>query len=256
VSSIFPSLIYEQPLWDAGYTQIAGIDEAGRGAWAGPVCAAALILPPDPTLLHTLDRVRDSKLMTPLSRETWAPRIRLAAAAWGVGFASPQEIDTLGILPATKLAATRALASLSASPLPTSFSFYPSTDTLSFSTLFGVPLPPASSPLPPYPFSPDLSLLSTLSSLLPDYLLTDYLIFPNLDLPQTALIKGDQLSLSVAGASVLAKTARDALMRTADDRYPGYSFARHKGYGTRLHQQSIRQLGLCEIHRKSFSITY
>ena len=124
-TSLFPTLFYEQPLWDAGYTQIAGIDEAGRGAWAGPVCAAALILPPDPTLLHRLDRVRDSKLMTPRSRETWAPRIRLAALAWGVGFASSQEIDTLGILPATKLAATRALACLSSSPIPP-FSLLPS----------------------------------------------------------------------------------------------------------------------------------
>ena len=237
MNSIFPSLKYEQSLWNAGYTQIAGIDEAGRGAWAGPVCAAALILPPDPTLIHTLDQVRDSKLMTPLSRETWAPRIRLVAVAWSVGFASSQEIDAIGILPATKLAATRALASLSASPLHPSSSFSPSTDPLSFSPLSPVLLPPA-----PSPFSPD-------------FLLTDYLIFPNFELPQTALIKGDQLSLSVAGASVLAKTARDALMRATDNQYPGYGFARHKGYGTRLHQQSIRQLGLCEIHRKSFSIS-
>ena len=235
MNSIFPSLIYEQSLWDGGYTQIAGIDEAGRGAWAGPVCAAALILPSDPTLIHTLDHVRDSKLMTPLSRETWAPRIRLAAVAWGIGFASPQEIDAIGILPATKLAATRALASLSSSFLNPD---YPSPDLLF-----------------PYPFSSNLSLLSALSSLLPDYLLTDYLIFPELEWNQTALIKGDQLSLSVAGASVLAKTARDALMRAAEHQYPGYSFARHKGYGTRLHQLAIRQLGLCEIHRKSFSLT-
>jgi len=219
-TSLFPTLTYEQSLWDAGYTQIAGIDEAGRGAWAGPVCAAALILPPDPTLLNRLDQVRDSKLMTPHSRETWAPRIRLAAFAWGVGFASSQEIDSLGILPATKLAALRALAFLSTSPLPSS-----------------------PSPSSPFPFSPD-------------YLLTDYLLFPTLDLPQTALVKGDRLSLTVAAASVLAKTARDALMRSLDLQYPGYGFARHKGYGTRLHRQSLRQLGLCEIHRKSFSIHY
>jgi ribonuclease HII len=249
VNSIYPSLIYEQSLWNGGYTQIAGIDEAGRGAWAGPVCAAALILPPDPALLHTLYQVRDSKLMTPLGRETWAPRIRLAAAAWGVGFASPQEIDAIGILPATKLAATRALASLSSfpdllSPIPYLLSSSPLNPDYTSPDL-----------LSPYPFSSNLSLLSALSSLLPDYLLTDYLIFPELEWNQTALIKGDQLSLSVAGASVLAKTARDALMRAADDQYPGYGFARHKGYGTRLHQQSIRQLGLCEIHRRSFSIT-
>jgi len=239
----FPTLNYELPLWESGYTQIAGIDEAGRGAWAGPVCAAALILPPDPTLLRTLDQVRDSKLMTPRNREIWAPRIRITALAWGVGFASSQEIDTLGILPATRLAAIRALASLSSSPHP------PPPFSLSLA-----PLPPSPDPLIPDYLIPGPFPLFARSSLHPDYLLTDYLVFPNLDLPQTALIKGDQLSLSVASASVLAKTARDALMRSADSQYPGYGFARHKGYGTRLHQQSIRQLGLSEIHRKSFAI--
>ena len=208
----FPSLYYEQNLWMTGFTQVAGIDEAGRGAWAGPVCAAVVVLPNDPGIIQSLAGVRDSKLMTPQARETWASRIHAASQAWGVGFASSQEIDTLGILPATKLAATRALAALS---------------SLTFS-------------------SPD--------PLIPDYLLTDYLIFPNIDLPQTALVKGDRLSLSIAAASVLAKTSRDALMRKVDAAYPDYGFARHKGYGTSIHQQAIRRLGQCEIHRKSFSI--
>ncbi len=242
----YPSLLFEQPLWNSGYTQIAGIDEAGRGAWAGPVCAAALILPPDPSILGTLNQVRDSKLMTPRSRLAWTPRIRLAAVAWGVGFASSQEIDIIGILPATKLAATRALASLTSSPLPPS----PSALFLSPSPFSPSPLSPAPTPLSPSSFSP------LPSPLIPDDLLTDYLVFPELEWNQTALIKGDQLSLSIAGASVLAKTARDALMRLADAQFPGYGFARHKGYGTRLHQQSIRRLGLCEIHRKSFSIRF
>jgi len=197
----FPTLEFEQNLWKAGLTRIAGIDEAGRGAWAGPVAAAAVILPVDLSLMQTLSRVRDSKLMTPLARETWAPRIKEAAVSWGVGFASAEEIDTLGILPATKVAALRAL-----------------------------------------------------ENLLPDYLLTDYLIFPEIDLPQTALVKGDQRSLSVAAASVLAKTARDALMRKLDGQFPGYGFAQHKGYGTRLHQEAMNKLRRCEIHRKSFSI--
>jgi len=197
----FPTLEFERNLWNDGFTRIAGIDEAGRGAWAGPVAAAAVILPADPSLTRTLNRVRDSKLMTPLARETWAPRIKESAVGWGVGFASAEEIDTLGIVPATKLAATRAL-----------------------------------------------------ENLLPDYLITDYLIFPEIDLPQTALVKGDQRSLSVAAASVLAKTARDALMHELDGQYPGYGFARHKGYGTRLHQEAIKKLRRCEIHRKSFSI--
>jgi len=216
----FPTLDFEQILWKSGFPRIAGMDEAGRGAWAGPVCAAAVILPPDPSLIHILELVRDSKLMTPLARETWAPRIQEIALAWGVGFASPQEIDTLGILPATKLAATRALATLSLSPSPLTHD-----------------------PLTPPPLSPD-------------YLLTDYLIFPNLEIPQTALVKGDRLSLSVAAASVLAKTARDARMRELDGKYAGYGFARHKGYGTLLHRQAIHSIGLCEIHRKSFSISY
>jgi ribonuclease HII len=220
--SKYPTLQFEQNLWKAGFNRIAGIDEAGRGAWAGPVCAAAVILPPDPTLIRSLAQVRDSKLMTPNAREAWAPRIQSAALAWGVGFASWQEIDSLGILPATKLAATRALLS-------------PDPGRLTIDNLSPAALPP--------------------STLIPDYLLTDYLLFPNIDLPQTALVKGDRLSLSVAAASVLAKTARDALMRELDDQYPAYGFARHKGYGTRLHQDAIRRLGLCEIHRRSFSIS-
>jgi ribonuclease HII len=201
VTTLFPNLELEQLLWNDGFTRIAGIDEAGRGAWAGPVAAAAIILPADPSLTRTLYRVRDSKLMTPLARETWAPLIKEAALGWEVGFASVEEIDTMGIVPATKLAATRAL-----------------------------------------------------ENIFPDYLITDYLIFPEIVLPQTALIKGDQRSLSVAAASVLAKTARDALMRKLDGQYPGYGFARHKGYGTRLHQEAINKMRRCEIHRKSFSI--
>ena len=197
----FPSLEFERVLWKNGYSRLAGIDEAGRGAWAGPVAAAAVLLPDRPELSKTLAGVCDSKLMTPRARTAWTPRIREAALAWGVGFASAEEIDRLGIVPATKLAALRALEGLS-----------------------------------------------------PDYLLTDFLVFGELDLPQTALVKGDRRSLSVAAASVLAKTARDALLCELEQRYPGYGFARHKGYGTRLHQEALRRLGLCEIHRKSFSI--
>jgi ribonuclease HII len=197
----FPTLEYELNLWNAGFYRIAGLDEAGRGAWAGPVAAAAVILPANPTLTFTLNQVRDSKQMTPLARETWAPFIKESALYWGVGFASSDEIDTLGILPATRLAATRALANMS-----------------------------------------------------PDYLLTDYLVFREMDLPQTALVKGDQRSLSIAAASVLAKTARDGFMCELDGLFPEYGFFHHKGYGTRRHRDALESLGRCEIHRKSFSI--
>ena len=196
-----PSLEFEQLLWTDGLMRVAGIDEAGRGAWAGPVCAAAVILPPDPTLLDALDGVRDSKLMTARARQAWAPVIQTRAACWGIGFAAALEIDQLGILPATRLAALRALEACS-----------------------------------------------------PVFLLTDLLVFRELELPQAALVKGDQRSLSVAAASVLAKTARDRQMLELDAIHPGYGFARHKGYGTPQHQAAIARLGLCRIHRRSFRI--
>lgn len=199
--SRLPTLEFEQLLWQADYARVAGIDEAGRGAWAGPVCAAAVILPPKADAARALARVRDSKQMPPSERADWALRICETALAWGVGFASAREIDSLGILPATKLAALRAL-----------------------------------------------------EALFPDYLITDFLLFRELDLPQTALIKGDQRSLSVAAASVLAKTARDAWMRALEEQSPGYGFAIHKGYGTPQHRQALARLGLCSEHRRSFRI--
>lgn len=195
-------LAFERCLWEGGWRRVAGLDEAGRGALAGPVCAAAVILPSDPAIAETLSGVRDSKQMTVVEREAWAPRIRAAALAWGVGFASAEEIDSLGIVAATKRAAGRALEALS----------------------------------PP-----------------PDALLTDYLIFPESELPQIALVKGDRRSLSVAAASVLAKTARDTLMRQLDAQYPGYGLAQHKGYGTPAHRSALARLGLSPLHRRSFA---
>ena len=200
-STPLPSLEYEMNLWRSGASRVAGLDEAGRGAWAGPVAAAAVILPADPSVAGRLRPVRDSKQMTPNLRDTWAPVIKQVALAWGVGLASASEIDALGILPATRLAALRALEGLEA-----------------------------------------------------DFLLTDYLLLPSLDLPQIALVKGDQHSLSASAASVLAKTSRDALMRDLDAVHPGYGFARHKGYGTRQHRTALLALGRCPIHRGSFSI--
>jgi len=197
----YPDLSYEQALWKQRLVFIGGIDEAGRGAWAGPVAAAAVILPPDPGLIAILPGVRDSKQMTPAQRAFWAGKIKATARAWGVGMASHQEIDALGILQATRLAAQRALAQM---------------DTTA------------------------------------EYLLLDYLHLPGVDLPQVALVKGDARVLSIACASVLAKTSRDALMVEQDAIYPGYGFARHKGYGTAAHQASLARLGPCAIHRLSF----
>ena len=199
-----PSLSFEQTLWEAGYRTIAGIDEAGRGALAGPVAAGAVILPCQADLLDTLHGVRDSKLMTAHARQTWREVICQIAVCWAVGFASHAEVDALGILPATHLAVYRAIEQLE----PT-----------------------------------------------PDYLITDYLILSELELPQTGLVKGDRRALSVAAASILAKTARDQIMLEAGKYYQAYGFEQHKGYGTRQHRQALARLGSTPLHRLSFHYT-
>lgn len=198
---VAPDLHFESELWAGGIKYIAGIDEAGRGALAGPVSAAALILPADSNLQVFLEGVRDSKEMTPEQREFWAGRLKRLALVWGIGFASHQEIDSLGIVPATRLAVRRALEELAPAP---------------------------------------------------QHVLIDYLELPDCPFPQTPLIKGDARSLSIAAASILAKTARDALMRQLDVRYPGYGFAAHKGYATEAHRQALAHLGPAPIHRRSF----
>jgi len=200
---IDPDLSFEHKLWHSGLTNIAGMDEAGRGALAGPVAVGAVILPNKSHLSSTLNGVRDSKQMTPLRREQLAPRIKESALAWSVGFASSDEIDSLGIVAATRLAALSALEAL---------------------------------------------------SVFPDFLLTDFrLELPELDIPQTSLVKGDVKCLSIAAASVLAKTARDALMCELNLQYPGYGLGKHKGYGTPFHRLAMKRLGYSAIHRKSFA---
>jgi ribonuclease HII len=200
-----PDTVFENELWNSGLLHIAGLDEAGRGALAGPVAVGAVILPNDTTLLSsTLAGARDSKQMTPRQRESLAPRIREVAVEWAVGFAEAHEIDMQGIVRATRLAAIRAL----------------------------------------HQFTID-----------PQYLLTDFrLELPQLEIPQKSFVKGDARCLSIACASILAKTERDALMRELDSQHPGYGLAKHKGYGTQAHRFAMKRLGLSSIHRKSFKI--
>lgn len=108
-----PTLDYEQRLWTAGYRRVAGLDEAGRGAWAGPVVAAAVVLPPaGDELLHTLARVRDSKVLTARQREACLAAVQEHALAWGVGAVPPAEIDRIGIVPATRRAMALAIQAL------------------------------------------------------------------------------------------------------------------------------------------------
>ena len=200
-----PHLHYEQELWQSGLAYVAGMDEAGRGALAGPVAVGAVILPTDhPHLSRTLACCRDSKQMTPRQRDLCVPHIKEAALAWNVAFASADEIDSLGIVPATRLAAQRALDGLAIRPV---------------------------------------------------YLLTDFrLELPESGLPQTSLVKGDACCLSIAAASVLAKTTRDALMAELGKRVQGYGLEQNKGYGTQTHRSALMRLGYSSEHRKSFVI--
>ncbi len=197
-----PHLRFESELWARGVRHIAGADEAGRGAIAGPVAAAAVILPPVPGIAEMLAGVRDSKQLTARQRQDCAQRIRQAAMAWAVGFASSQEIDRLGILPATRLSVQRALEELAVEP---------------------------------------------------QHLLLDYLLLRENPTPQTSLTRGDARSLTIAAASILAKTARDGYMRQLDTRYPEYGFARHKGYGTQAHREAVAARGPTPQHRLTFS---
>lgn len=195
-----PDFSFESSLWKNGCQYVAGVDEAGRGALAGPVVAAVIIFLAD-SPLKVFDGVRDSKEMTPSMRDQWAERLRELAFAWGVDLATSQEIDDLGIVPATRTAAQRAIDCL---------------------------------------------------HITPGHILLDYLFLPDSPIPQTSLIKGDARSMSIAAASVIAKTTRDELLKDLDAQYPGYGFARHKGYGTAAHRAAISKLGSSPIHRHSY----
>jgi len=198
-----PDLQFEKALWAQGLRLVAGVDEAGRGALLGPVAAAAVILPADlPDLFDRLEGVRDSKEMTPQERDRWAIEIKSTAVAWAVGYASAAEIDQIGIAPATRLAAGRALAQFTVAV---------------------------------------------------EHILIDYITLPEVDKPQTPLVKGDARSLTIAAASVLAKTGRDAILVAMDAAFPGYGLAQNKGYATAAHRAAIASLGPCAQHRHSFS---
>ena len=200
------SLRFEAQFLAAGYSGIVGMDEAGRGAWAGPVVAAAVALEIHVTKTRRqLRGLRDSKLMTMVEREELAAKIREQAKAFGIGSANAREVDGGGLLLATRLAMARALAMMRKKTVKV------------------------------------------------DCLLVDSFVLPEeRNLLQVSLLKGDQRSLSIAAASVLAKTWRDAWMSEQDERFPHYGFAKHKGYGTDQHRKALARLGPCALHRHSY----
>jgi ribonuclease HII len=192
----------EKSLWQKGYKSICGIDEVGRGCFAGPVVAGAVIFSSDCVFPKG---IADSKLLKPVQREVLSELIKGSAYAWAVGEISVQDINKFGIGKATQMAFRKAVKSLSENP---------------------------------------------------DFLLIDAFYIKQLNRKkQMAVPGGDKLSVSIAAASIIAKVYRDNLMKALHEKYPDYGFAKHKGYGTKFHQDAIRKYGLTKLHRTSFNLT-
>jgi ribonuclease HII len=194
--------------WDLGNVPPGmawgGVDEAGRGAWAGPVVAACAVLDPLSVLRwgHVLRSAKDSKKLTPGKREALAAELKMVLPAWAVAEVDNLAIDRDNILQATLEAMRQAVHN---------------------------------------------------TALKPRILFVDGDRAPRTGLPERLIVEGDATSCAVAAASILAKTHRDALMRTLDLAVPGYGFARHKGYGTTEHQKALKSLGTSAIHRLSYA---
>lgn len=188
---------FEDALYEQGILTICGVDEAGRGPLAGPVCAAAVILPKG----LIIDGVNDSKKLSEKKREALFDVVKKSSVAYSIAFATVEEIEEYNILNATMLAMKRAVEGLE---VPADFAYIDGNRT------------------------------------------------PQLDIPCEYLIKGDAKSMTVAAASILAKVARDRLMLDYANEYPCYKFEKHKGYGTKVHMDAIREYGPSPIHRPSF----
>ncbi len=194
-------LRFERELYEKGFKYIAGLDEVGRGALAGPVVAAAVIFPSN-TLIPGVD---DSKKLSAQRRNNLFESIQRKAVSIGIGLIRAQTIDEINILEATKSAMKKAVFRCKTAP---------------------------------------------------DFLLVDALTIPGTTIPQKKIIKGDQKSHSIAAASIIAKVIRDRIMICRDKSFPGYHFAKNKGYGTADHIRALQRFGPCNIHRKTFKHVY
>ena len=187
----------EEACFAQGCQIVCGVDEAGRGPLAGPVVAAAVILPPH----ADIPGLNDSKKLSDKRRRELFPVIQEQAVAFGIGIATHEEIDEINILQATFLAMERALANLSVKP--------------------------------------DLALIDGNRE-------------KDFGIPVQTVVKGDSRSASIAAASILAKVTRDDMMLEMAEKYPGYGFDIHKGYGTKAHYTALTELGPSPIHRSTF----
>ncbi|MBI3921446.1 MAG: ribonuclease HII, partial [Armatimonadetes bacterium] len=192
-----PSFRIEDSLRGHGVQVIAGVDEAGRGPLAGPVVAAAVVLPEG----FAVEGINDSKLLSADQRDRLFG-VLCEKARVGLGIETPESIDRVNILQATRLAMRAAVSQLTPAP---------------------------------------------------DHVLIDGLPIGDASFAYTALVKGDQRSLSIAAASIVAKVTRDRIMVELDRQFPLYGFASHKGYATRRHLERLREHGPCPAHRRSFA---
>ena len=187
----------ENEIYDSGVELICGVDEAGRGPLAGPVCAAAVILPRG----IDIEGLNDSKKLTEKKRDKLFDTICSEALSYGIAFAGVDEIEQMNILNAAMLAMNRAIDKLSVKPA--------------------------------------LALIDGNRD-------------SAIRMPSRCIVKGDAKCADIAAASILAKVSRDRYMLQMAEKYPEYHFEKHKGYGTKLHYEALREYGPCEIHRPSF----
>ena len=188
---------YEEKAWANGYGSVCGVDEAGRGPVAGPVCAAAVILPAG----IVIEGLNDSKKLSEKKREKLFDEITENALAWSVSLVDERVIDEINILQATYEAMRQAIEKLNPQPA---------------------------------------------------VLLNDAVRIPQVAIQQVPIIKGDAKSVSIAAASIVAKVTRDRMMEQYEEVFPGYGFARNKGYGSKEHIEALQTMGPTAIHRRSF----
>jgi ribonuclease HII len=224
-----PDTMFEERGYRRGFKNVAGLDEVGRGPWAGPVVAAAVILPKGVT--HP--EIRDSKIVPAAKREVLAQWIKQEAMAWAIGVIGSEEIDRINILRASLMAMSVAFGRLEPRP-----------DLLLIDGSHTIPLP----------FLIEQQNDEAIESIARQNPRPRIFAPSQTGLPrQTAIVKGDAVCLSIAAASILAKVARDQIMSELDERYPDYGFAKHKGYGSEAHADALDRFGPSPIHRRSFS---
>lgn len=199
---LLPTLNIEKKLWNSGYSLVCGLDEVGRGSFAGPVVVGAVIFPKDSRIIYG---VADSKLLKPRKRKQLESRIKNEALCWSIAEINVATINRVGIGKATQVAFRKAIKSLEKKP---------------------------------------------------EFVLIDAFYVKHFNRKnQRAVKEGDSICASISAASIIAKVHRDKLMKRLHKKYPKYGFSKHKGYGTKKHQDALRKYGLSRIHRKSFNLS-